>query len=64
MSATLLRAYRETAGDTPLLPASPAHLALLLESYLLDKACYELRYELNNRPGWIRIPLAGLRSLG
>jgi maltose alpha-D-glucosyltransferase/alpha-amylase len=30
---------------------------------MLDKALYELVYELNNRPGWIRIPLHGLLSL-
>jgi maltose alpha-D-glucosyltransferase/alpha-amylase len=29
----------------------------------LQKAFYELRYELNNRPDWVRIPLAGIRAL-
>jgi predicted trehalose synthase len=30
---------------------------------LIEKALYELRYELDNRPGWVRIPLRGLRRL-
>ena len=32
----------------------------LLNAYLLEKALYELLYELNNRPAWVRIPLAGI----
>jgi maltose alpha-D-glucosyltransferase/alpha-amylase len=32
----------------------------LLRVFVLDKALYELRYELNSRPDWIRIPLAGI----
>ena len=35
----------------------------LLEIYVLDKALYELMYELNNRPAWVRIPLAGILAL-
>jgi maltose alpha-D-glucosyltransferase/alpha-amylase len=35
----------------------------LLTAYLLDKALYELSYELNNRPDWVRIPLQGILSL-
>jgi maltose alpha-D-glucosyltransferase/alpha-amylase len=31
--------------------------------FLLDKALYELRYEMNNRPAWVRIPLRGILSL-
>jgi maltose alpha-D-glucosyltransferase/alpha-amylase len=33
----------------------------MLDFYLLDKAIYELRYELNNRPEWVGIPLEGIR---
>lgn len=40
---------------------SPA--GLLLDAYLAEKAFYELRYELNNRPDWVQIPLAGILSL-
>ena len=35
----------------------------LLELFMLDKALYELNYELNNRPDWVRIPLTGLSEL-
>jgi predicted trehalose synthase len=34
----------------------------LLPLFELHKAFYELRYELNNRPDWVRIPLAGIRG--
>ena len=33
---------------------------LLLEFYELEKALYEINYELNNRPDWVAIPLAGI----
>jgi maltose alpha-D-glucosyltransferase/alpha-amylase len=35
----------------------------MLDFYLLDKGIYELRYELNNRPDWVPMPLEGLRRL-
>ncbi len=36
---------------------------ILLAVFLLDKALYELSYELNNRPAWVRVPLMGILSL-
>jgi maltose alpha-D-glucosyltransferase/alpha-amylase len=63
-SSAFLRAYLQQAGDTPLLPRSREDLARLLDVWLLEKNLYELGYELNNRPEWVRIPLAGvLRTL-
>ena len=35
----------------------------MLDACLLEKATYELMYELNNRPTWVRIPLAGILAL-
>jgi maltose alpha-D-glucosyltransferase/alpha-amylase len=35
----------------------------LLDLFLLEKAMYELRYELNDRPDWVAIPLQGILSL-
>jgi maltose alpha-D-glucosyltransferase/alpha-amylase len=59
---TFLNAYADTAEDAPFLPASPDRYAFLW-SYLLDKALYEVRYELNHRPDWAWLPLHGLRRL-
>jgi maltose alpha-D-glucosyltransferase/alpha-amylase len=62
-SAAFFRAYRQTAGDAPFLSARPGHLRTLLEAFLLDKALDELKYELANRPAWVRIPLHGILAL-
>jgi maltose alpha-D-glucosyltransferase/alpha-amylase len=35
----------------------------LLELFELEKALYELRYELQNRPDWVAVPLAGIAAL-
>ena len=43
-------------------PISPTRDALL-RFFVLDKALYELNYEMNNRPDWIRIPLWGIFDL-
>ncbi len=62
-AAEFLRAYLETTQNVPFLPADRNAFRRLLDIYLLDKALYELRYELNNRPTWLRIPLMGILSL-
>jgi len=62
-AAEFLRAYRETTQNVAFLPADKDAFRRLLDIYLLDKALYELRYELNNRPTWLRIPLMGMLSL-
>ncbi|MBI2818626.1 MAG: maltose alpha-D-glucosyltransferase [Acidobacteria bacterium] len=64
VSAVFLRSYRLTAAGAAFLPAEPDHFRRLLEIYLLDKALYELSYEINNRPAWVCIPLWGILSLG
>jgi len=62
-AAAFLRAYLATAGEANFLPSEKSSLQRLLEAFILDKALYELRYELNNRPSWVRIPLSGILSV-
>ena len=49
--------------DSSLLPPGEANARTLLTIFELEKAVYELRYELNNRPDWVRIPVAGIARL-
>jgi len=60
VSASFLRAYRTTCGDASFIPRSQEEFQLLLDTYILEKAVYEIAYELNNRPAWVRIPLDGI----
>jgi maltose alpha-D-glucosyltransferase/alpha-amylase len=62
-AAAFLRTYRETTHGAEFLPSTTAELRKLLDVYLLDKVFYEVLYELNNRPAWVRIPLMGMASL-
>jgi maltose alpha-D-glucosyltransferase/alpha-amylase len=55
-----LRAYMDTARTASFLPARADDLETLLQAFVLDKALYELGYELNSRPDWVHIPLRGL----
>jgi maltose alpha-D-glucosyltransferase/alpha-amylase len=57
-----LTGYRAALGDTELVPRADSWCALL-RAFTLDKALYELAYELNNRTEWVRIPLAGIRRI-
>jgi len=54
--------YTETVEDT-LLPPSSEAISRLLAIFELEKAVYELRYELDNRPDWVSIPVAGILRL-
>jgi maltose alpha-D-glucosyltransferase/alpha-amylase len=62
-SAAFLSGYRETIEGCPSYPADPAQADQLLEFFILEKAFYEMSYELANRPAWVRIPLEGIRSI-
>jgi maltose alpha-D-glucosyltransferase/alpha-amylase len=63
ISASYVRAYLQTMGNTRLLPARRSELELLLDAYIIDKAVYEMGYELNNRPDWVGIPFEGILQL-
>ncbi len=58
-----LAKYFATAKDASYLPATQAEIQTVLELHLLEKAIYELGYELNNRPTWVGIPLQGICKL-
>ena len=58
-----LRGYRDAIAANPALLPSPQSAQQLLDAYQLEKAAYELVYELDNRPEWVRIPLNGILDL-
>ncbi len=62
-SAAFLGGYAEAVKARPELMPQPQEAKILLASLLLEKAFYELLYELNNRPTWLSIPLRGLLAL-
>jgi maltose alpha-D-glucosyltransferase/alpha-amylase len=62
-AASFLRAYLETARTAGFLPGSDQDITVLLETHMLEKAAYELRYEANNRPDWVQIPARGILQL-
>lgn len=61
--AIFLKSYLEVSGRGSFLPETEQELQVLLDTYLLEKAVYELGYELNNRPDWVKIPIRGIRHL-
>ncbi|MFL5733548.1 MAG: phosphotransferase, partial [Chloroflexia bacterium] len=63
VSAAYLKEYLAVASSGSFLPQSPEELKVLLDAYMLEKAVYELIYELNNRPAWVRIPLQGIKEI-
>jgi trehalose synthase-fused probable maltokinase len=62
-SAAFLRAYQETAAHDGLIPEGRDELELLLDVFLLERALYEVHYDLNNRPGRAGIALRGARMM-
>jgi trehalose synthase-fused probable maltokinase len=63
VSSRFMSAYLETSRNGSFLPHSTRATATLLNVYLLNKAIYELGYELNNRPDWVMIPLEGILEI-
>jgi maltose alpha-D-glucosyltransferase/alpha-amylase len=63
ISAAFLKAYLRRSAAGAFLPASDTQLAVLLDLYTLEKALYELGYELQARPDWVRVPLAGILQI-
>lgn len=63
VSAEFLKAYLGIAGRASFWPQSRDEVEILFDVHLLEKAVYELGYELNNRPTWVKIPLRGIIQL-
>jgi maltose alpha-D-glucosyltransferase/alpha-amylase len=63
VSARFVGEYLKVTGQSHILPQSEGELSILLGAYLLEKAVYELGYELNNRPEWAGLPLRGILDL-
>jgi maltose alpha-D-glucosyltransferase / alpha-amylase len=62
-SGAFLGSYLEAAAPGGFLPPTDHQIRVLLDALLLDKALYELRYEMNNRPEWLVIPIQGILQL-
>jgi maltose alpha-D-glucosyltransferase / alpha-amylase len=60
---SFLRGYVGTSKDAGYLPKGREDLRVLLDAFTLDKAVYELGYELDNRPDWVFIPLNGISRI-
>jgi maltose alpha-D-glucosyltransferase / alpha-amylase len=63
MSSIFLQSYLKTTAGAIFVPQNADDLQVLLEAYLLDKAVYEIGYELNNRPDWVVIPIRGIKHI-
>jgi maltose alpha-D-glucosyltransferase/alpha-amylase len=59
-AAAFLAAYREVMANQRLWPADPQAAEQMLNFFLLEKAFYEIEYELAHRPEWLRVPLTGV----
>ena len=63
VSVAYLKGYLDATMQAPFLPATRDELAFLLEIHLLEKATYELDYELNNRPDFVDVPIMGILDI-
>ena len=63
VTTAYLAKYLEGVETTGLLPTRPEHRSVMLEAFMLEKAVYELAYELNNRPHMVAIPIEGIAAL-
>jgi maltose alpha-D-glucosyltransferase/alpha-amylase len=63
ISSAFLSCYLQVMEGGGLLPATHEELRVCLDAHLLDKALYELGYELGSRPDWVGIPIAGILAI-
>ncbi len=63
VAGNYLAEYLKTVNGSGLLPDEEEHIEELLNAFIINKAVYEIQYELGSRPGWIGIPLRGIMSI-
>jgi len=63
VTAAFLEGYRTTAAGASFLPPTEGEFNALLKLFVLDKAVYEIGYELNYRPDFLQIPLLAVNRL-
>jgi len=63
MAGFFVRSYMDTTKGHNFLPDNSADFKTLMQTFLLEKAIYELNYELNNRPDWVIIPIKGIKYI-
>ena len=63
VSVAFLKSYLRIAASASFWPGTLSDLRILLDAHLLEKAVYEIGYELNNRPDWVRIPIRGVLDI-
>jgi maltose alpha-D-glucosyltransferase/alpha-amylase len=63
MSGFFVKAYLDTVKGSSFIPKNKEDMDILMNTFLLEKAIYELNYELNNRPDWVIIPLRGIKAI-
>lgn len=63
MAGLFLHAYLSKVKGQNFIPADQKAFNILLETFILEKAIYELNYELNNRPSWALIPIEGIKEI-
>jgi maltose alpha-D-glucosyltransferase/alpha-amylase len=62
-SSVFLQSYLNATSGAIFIPKNSEDLQIMLEAYLLDKAVYEIGYELNHRPTWVVIPIRGIKHI-
>jgi maltose alpha-D-glucosyltransferase/alpha-amylase len=63
VSAAFMEGYLKAVEGCPSYPQDSAHAQALIDLFTLEKAFYEVRYELDNRPTWVSVPLSGLLKI-
>jgi maltose alpha-D-glucosyltransferase/alpha-amylase len=63
VGGAFFKSYLDEIGESDLIPKESEQQEMLMKAFLLEKAVYELGYELNNRPDWVVIPIRGIKQL-